>query len=78
MMNQLIEELARLYGIKVKTVDSGNGGLFHVDSNGEKIEMEDIFETSDYITPKHEIVLFRECSSFSTYTDKEYLMIEAA
>lgn len=78
MTNQAFEELAKLYGIKINIVECGKGGLFHVDSNGQKADLENLFSTSDYTIPKHEIMPFQNCNFYSTYTDLDSLMVEAA
>lgn len=44
MRNQLLEELARLYGIEVQHDSQGNGGLYYVDSNGIMKELNTIFD----------------------------------
>lgn len=78
MMKQAFEELAELYGIKVNVVECGKGGLFHVDSNGQKVDLENVFSTSDYTIPKHEMMPFGNCNSYSTYTSLDILRGEAA
>lgn len=37
MMNQYIEELAKLYGIEINDVEPGKGGLFYRTDGGEKL-----------------------------------------
>lgn len=78
MMNRSFEELAKLYGIEINNVESGKGGLFHIDSNKTKIELNNIFISNDYITPTHEIISFLECESYSIYENTESLMLAAA
>lgn len=78
MINQKIEELAKIYGIEINDVETGNGGLYYIDSYGTKIILNDIFDLDDYATPKHESVSFEECSAYSTYSEIVALMLNAA
>ncbi len=42
MMEQRIKEMAELYGIEIEEVEPGQGGLFYVDAEGEKIMLSDV------------------------------------
>ena len=77
MTNQACEELAKLYGIKINTVDHGKGGLFYVDSNGEKSDLKDFF-SYDYTLPINGFMPFQNCAHYSTYNSSDSLMVEAA
>lgn len=78
MMKQAFEELAELYGIKVNVVECGKGGLFHVDSNGQKVDLEKFFSTSDYTIPKYEMMPFENCNFYTTYNSFDSSRGEAA
>lgn len=62
MMNQYIEELARLYGIEINDVEPGKGGLFYGQAGEKKIELQDIFGLSDARTFISDNVCLEKCN----------------
>ncbi|WP_299235486.1 hypothetical protein [uncultured Bacteroides sp.] len=77
MTKQFFEDLAKLYGIEINTVESGKGGLFYTTSNEEKMELNLTLTIDKYMTPQLEILPFLECNTFSNYLEED-LMNQAA
>ena len=49
MINHEIAELAKIYGIEISNVESGKGGLFYTDSQGNKEILDTIFDSKRQI-----------------------------
>lgn len=77
-MNKQVEELAKMYGIEIKKVESGKGGLFYKDVQGIEIKIDDIFELDDYEVPQYKSVSFAKCGTYSIYVSIPSLMVNAA
>lgn len=78
MMEQKMQELCKLYGIEINDVEEGQGGLFFADAAGNKMILDDIFDSVDYATPKHEKLTLPMCDLYSTYSEIASLMANAA
>lgn len=79
MINHEITELAKIYGIEISNVESGKGGLFYTDSQGNKEILDTIFDSNDYIVSKNETISYlKKCSTYSTYSQEESLRANAA
>lgn len=77
MRNQLLEELAGLYGIEVQHDSQGNGGLYYVDSNGITKELNTIFDEELFV-PHTETISIEKCAFFDTFNTMETNIPEAA
>lgn len=77
MMNQYIEELAKLYGIEINDVEPGKGGLFYRTDGGEKIELSDVFDVEGYGTLVCDNVSLQKCNTYSSYSEIAALMSSA-
>lgn len=69
MTEQKVKELAQLYGIEINSAEVGKGGIFYIDSEDNKEEIKDIFNSDTFITSKHENVSLRICKTYSTYSE---------
>ena len=78
MMDHMVEELANLYGIEIYDANPGQGGLFYADSEGNKVVLNDIFESDDCVSLKEESVSLRNCKLYSTYSANASSMPSAA
>lgn len=77
MRNQLLEELAELYGIEVRHTSQGNGGLYYVDSNDIMKNIDTIFD-DDLFTLHRETISIEQCASFDTFFTTETYIPDAA
>lgn len=78
MTDQEMKELAEVYGIEIEKTEPGQGGLFFVGSEEEKIELKDIFSSEYHTMPQRESISFEKCNTYSTYTDVVTSMLNVA
>lgn len=78
MKDQILEELAKMYGIEINNVEAGKGGLYYVDLQERKVALDDVFDVEEYTASKHESVNLKKCSTYSTYSVLTSLMLDAA
>ncbi len=79
MITPNVEELAKVYGIEINDVETGEGGLFYVNFEGRKEFLNDIFNSSDTNAGvRYESVTLENCSMYSTYSGMAFLMSNAA
>lgn len=77
MRNQLLEELAELYGIEVRHTSQGNGGLYYIDSNDIMKNIDAIFDEALF-TLHQETISIEKCASFDIFYTTETNIPDAA
>lgn len=77
MRNQVLEELAGLYGIEIKYNSQENGGLYYVDSDDIIKKLDSVFEEELFI-PCKETISVKKCFSFDKFSIVDTSIPEAA